>query len=586
MKKLFLLLVTFCLLATACNGGLGDDENNPTPSIPKIELSQQTIDAEFEPNTYTVSVTSPYSWKATSDSEWITIESKTGIAGTEELVFSVKHNTEVKERKGTIAITNSAYNLVTELYVIQEAFEPSDIVANPNSLNFTVEGGEKEIAITANFEYEADTSDDWVKITKTENGITVTVPTYDEVEERSANIVISSEKYDVAKTVKITQAGLSQEEYAKQSILYTTSNGKIITPYMTDVFGANIISNTYENGQGVISFDTPVTSIGDEAFAYCSRLTSITIPDSVTSIGENAFYRCTSLTSVTIPDSVTSIGDCAFSDCQGELIIDSKIIETAYMSDNYPSAYGWLKGSNFTKLTIGDSVTSIGNITFGGCSSLTSVTIGNSVTSIGENAFSSCTSLTSVTIPDSVTSIGRAAFGYCASLTSVTISNSVTSIGDAAFCYCTSLTSITIGNRVTSIGDFAFDSCSSLTSVTIPNRVTSIGDCAFYSCSSLTSVTIPNRVTSIGYSAFESCSSLTSVTIGNSVTSIGKEAFAWCSSLTSVYCKATTPPRGKDSMFKNNASGRKIYVPQASVEAYKSAQYWSDYAGYIVGHDF
>ena len=157
--------------------------------------------------------------------------------------------------------------------------------------------------------------------------------------------------------------------------------------------------------------------------------------------------------------------------------------------------------------------------------SLTSVTIPNSVTSIGDHAFRGCSGLTSVTIPNSVTSIGSGAFYGCSGLTSVTIPNSVTSIGGGAFQRCSGLTSVTIPNSVTSIGDYAFQGCSGLTSVTIPNSVTSIGDYAFQGCSGLTSVTIPNSVTSVGNYAFKGCSSLTSVTIPNSVTSIGRDAF-------------------------------------------------------------
>jgi hypothetical protein len=69
-----------------------------------------------------------------------------------------------------------------------------------------------------------------------------------------------------------------------------------------------------------------------------------------------------------------------------------------------------------------------------------SYTIPNSVTSIGESAFAGCTSLTSVTIPNTVTNIGNFAFYSCTGLTNVVIGNSVTSIGGGAFSACYSLT--------------------------------------------------------------------------------------------------------------------------------------------------
>ena len=321
----------------------------------------------------------------------------------------------------------------------------------------------------------------------------------------------------------------------------------------------------------------------------CTKLREVVIPNTITSIGDEAFYGCSSLASVTIPESVTSIGGSAFSGCTGELIINSKtFIENDYTSTNYPmnSSNNWLYGSKFTKLTIGENTTKIGVYTFYKHSTLTSITIPDSVTSIGARAFSGCTSLTSVTIGNSVTSIGDYTFYNCESLTSVTVPDSVTSIGNYAFESCSSLTSVTIPNSVTSIGNYAFRYCTSLTSVTIPNSVTSIESSAFYGCTSLTSVTIPNTITSIGDEAFYGCSSLASVTIPNSVTSIGYRAFYNCTSLTSVYCKPTTLPSGGSYMFDSNASGRRIYVPTASVEAYKSAYYWSRYASYIEGYNF
>ena len=159
------------------------------------------------------------------------------------------------------------------------------------------------------------------------------------------------------------------------------------------------------------------------------------------------------------------------------------------------------------------------------------------------------------------------------------ISN-LTSIDAQAFRNCTSLTSVTIPNGVTSLGERAFYNCRSLTSVTIPNSVTSISNEAFLQCTGLTSVTIPDSVTSISGYVFEYCHGLTSVTIGSGVTSIGGYVFDRCSSLTSVTINATIPPTLGSYAF-NFTNDCPIYVPAASVNAYKAASGWSTYASRI-----
>ena len=124
-------------------------------------------------------------------------------------------------------------------------------------------------------------------------------------------------------------------------IWYTSTDDNIVTPYSATVFGANIVSNTYENGKGIILFDGDVTTIGGYAFKNCTSLTSINIPDGVDEIGMYTFSDCINLTSITIPDSVLTIGKHAFNSCK-----------------------------NLTSVTIGNSVTSIGDSAFHWCNNL------------------------------------------------------------------------------------------------------------------------------------------------------------------------------------------------------------------------
>lgn len=144
------------------------------------------------------------------------------------------------------------------------------------------------------------------------------------------------------------------------------------------------------------------------------------------------------------------------------------------------------------------------------------------------------------------------------------------------------LTSIVIPNGITKINIDAFSHCQKLTSVNIPNSVTSINNGAFESCSRLSEITIPNSVTYIGVSAFNQCTGLTNITIPASVTSIGDMIFFMCSKLSTIIVEPTTPPKLGSSAFSSNASGRKIYVPDESVDAYKAASNWSTYADDIL----
>ena len=217
--------------------------------------------------------------------------------------------------------------------------------------------------------------------------------------------------------------------------------------------------------------------IGERVFENCSNLISITIPNSVTSIGNGAFSGCTALKELRIEDGDWLYLGCNYYDDyynSGQGLFHDCPLETLYVGRNLSydsgSSFGYSpfnSKSTLTSVTVGNSVTRIGDYAFCDCSGFTKIIIGNSVKNIGDNAFYRCYGLTSVTIPNSVTKIGYNAFSACIGLTSIEIPNSVTSIGRYAFFYCSGLISITIPNSVTSIGDMAFCYCQSLKEVHI-----------------------------------------------------------------------------------------------------------------------
>ena len=132
----------------------------------------------------------------------------------------------------------------------------------------------------------------------------------------------------------------------------------------------------------------------------------------------------------------------------------------------------------------------------------------------------------------------------------------------------------------------AFYGCTGLTAIAIPDSTTSLGDYVFADCTNLSDITLGNGVSNIGHSAFAGCSSLTDITIPSSVVNIEGAAFSECGNLTNIYSKPTIPPTLGVSALERIPSYVKIYVPTASVDAYKYASGWSSHASKITGYDF
>ncbi len=318
------------------------------------------------------------------------------------------------------------------------------------------------------------------------NGVEYTVTSIAVAEGQTLLSTVFSEK-----EIQLPQMRI--EEMPSSAFEYCTKITRLVIPDSV----TSIESHAFSGCTGLTSI-----KIGsgvkqwDYAFPGISNLTSVTISNGVTSIGHDAFYYCTSLTSITIPDSVTNIGSQAFYGCTG---LTSVTIGNGVTSIEYSAFYSC---TSLTSITIPDSVTSIGGSAFGGCTSLTNISVdsGNSVYDSRNNCNAIIETATNTLIagckntiiPNTVTSIGSSAFSGCTGLTSITIPDSVTSIASSTFYGCTGLTSITIPDSVTSIGDRAFNNCKSLAEVNVKaTKVPTGGSTMFYNCSSSLVIYVP-----------------------------------------------------------------------------------------------
>ena len=323
-------------------------------------------------------------------------------------------------------------------------------------------------------------------------------------------------------------------------IYYTSSDNRVVSPNNETVFGANIISNEYSDGIGRIIFDGPVTSVGKVAFMGCSRITSIIIPDTVSSIGSNAFSDCENLKTINTPKNLSTIGSSAF---------------------NY-------------------------------CRRLQSFILPNGISKIENNTFYMCEDLVIKEIPSTVVTIGSQSFFWNHSLEKLTIPNGVTSIGDGAF-RAAGIKELVLSNSIIKIGMWAF--CDILIEkLTIPGSLTTIENTTF-SSGNLSEIIVEEGTQTIGNKAFSGNRRLKKVVLPSTIDNIYTGIFDECVSMSDLYIKAKFPPSTYSGYLDIHISTTavfgdsidfNIWVPQESVESYKTNWQWKKYKDNIKGYDF
>ena len=351
-----------------------------------------------------------------------------------------------------------------------------------------------------------------------------------------------------------------------------------------------------DNGNGTlllayVGHDTDVvipekaTRICEGAFMNNRVISTVEIPDNVTTINESAFENCTSLKEVILPDGLSALGANAFSNCDS--------LEKAYIPYRLVISDEWDYG------------------TFAYNDSLKSITWGNATGTdnngmIPSDTFQGCFNLVSVTIPDYVYRIADGAFARTGISGDLVLA---CSIGNESFAYCDNITSVIVKMYDTTLGNSAFRCCEKLQKVefVIPNDTVieggfegengvpttahfSIGRNTFSGCNNLETVVFDIKSTcifdnltlnvdwSIEDGAFIGTKT-SGIRLPTGLTRLGSNVFGACEYIT-IYVDAPTPPSIKDDLFVGSFV-ENIYVPAASVDAYKAADGWKDYADKI-----
>lgn len=338
--------------------------------------------------------------------------------------------------------------------------------------------------------------------------------------------------------------------------------------------GVTSIWGSYKNCTSLTSIDIPnsVISIEVATFKGCSSLSRINLPEGLTSMGSVVFSGCYSLKAISLPSTLTQLDHTSLTDNGIEKVECYLPLLDGYFADGkiYPSYLCRAFMNDYDNV---DERANIKEIVIKKPSDTDTY-------GLPPYALARFSGAETISFPDGMISIGNNAFDFCKSLTSFEIQETVTTIGNSAFQTCTGLTRLVIPDTVISIGESAFYLCSGLTSIHIPDSVTSIELNTFRECSGLTSIIIPDGVTYIKFGAFYGCSSLNDVIISDGVTTIGGSAFQNCTALSGIFVNPVTPPIGGTNMFQST-NDCPIYVPAGTVDTYKSAEVWIEYADRI-----
>lgn len=354
--------------------------------------------------------------------------------------------------------------------------------------------------------------------------------------------------------------------------------GTSISNVNKQVFAAEIGLN--KNGDG---------TLGTSSFQY-TDIKSVYIQDGVQMIPPYSFsYIRNNAIVINWTDSITSVGGSAFDTGHSSYSVSF----TNFSCKNLQSVESYaFRYTNINEAIFEQPDCTIANNAFQFCKQLKKIYFPRNITTIPNFVCYNCDGGLEIDMPDTVTTIGNSAFYYAKGALIKKMPSNLITIGNDALSGNTNAAVLpsnrfinfngitALPDTITTIGDYAFRNAANLFLTKLPDSLTTLGQYAF-SSTEIAITSIPSGVTVIPNYCFRYCPNITNITLHANITSINTGAFSDCSQLESVTVLATTPPTLGGTVFYNNKSTRKIYVPAASLEAYKSATNWSAYASYM-----
>ena len=326
--------------------------------------------------------------------------------------------------------------------------------------------------------------------------------------------------------------------YNKKTLTYFVFP-KGVTEIRSEAFRYTNLTGALIIPEGVKTIGKVNDTLGGGAFAYCSGLTSLSLPSTLEFIGGQTFDNCTSLSGVlSIPSTVKFIGQYAFTSCSG-----------------------------FTgNLNLPENLEYLGNNAFQHCRGLSgSLTIPEKITAIGGSTFHNCGFDGVLKLPRNLLTIDKSAFYGCSFQGVLELPEGLISIGGGAFC----------NNKFSG-------------ELRLPSTLTQIGQEAFMGCNRITGVVeIPEEILVLANSIFKNCSQLEGCILPSGLEQIQANAFEKCYQLNSITCKAMTPPTVTSTAFNDVAKDNfTVEVPEASVMEYTTAPVWREFKRIAAHRDF